>query len=186
MARTRTGKATQADNNISTRQKPQKRTKNSELPTRPKQHKKASAASRRDPRVLLPEAHKALDAAIDDRKEAQKCCNETQQHRSNMYRERDVMKAWKGLNSVEAAEAEAKVVQAEEEVDGAKEWVQEMLDAEEKCGSRLNALWELAKLIGEEEAAVKGKSKEAETKGEKVETEKKQETPHAPWQSSGE
>lgn len=114
--------------------------------------------------MLLFEAQKVLDAAIDDRKEAQQCYNQTQQRRRNMSRERDVMKAWKGLDSVEAADAKKKLLQAEEEVSGAKEWVKEMLEAEEMCGSRLNALWELVKLMDDEEAAAKGKSRDAETK----------------------
>ncbi|GIZ44685.1 hypothetical protein CKM354_000787600 [Cercospora kikuchii] len=155
-------KATRADEAAYVPCQPQKRAKKSVLPAEAKKPKKATAPPRRDPRAQLLEAREALDAAIDDRKEAQKCYNETQQRRCNMERERDLIKVLKGWESGERIAAEENLWKAEEEVVEAQQWVRETLEAEAKCGPRLNLLWETVRLLDEEDAAVKVKREDAQ------------------------
>ncbi|PPJ50268.1 hypothetical protein CBER1_04916 [Cercospora berteroae] len=167
-------KATRSDEAAYVPRQPQRRTKKPVLPAEPKKPKKAAPPSRRDPRAQLLEAQQALDAAIDDRKEAQKCYNQTQQRRCNMERERDLVKVLKGWESGECIAAEENLWKAEEEVAEAKEWVRETLEAEAKCGPRLNLLWETVRLLDEEEGVVKVKREDDQKDDKMIVREKKE------------
>ncbi|PIA94742.1 hypothetical protein CB0940_08626 [Cercospora beticola] len=167
-------KAKHSDEAAYVPRQPQRRAKKSALPEEAKKPKKAAVPSRRDPRAQLLEAQQALDAAIDDRKEAQQCYNQTQQRRCNMERERDLMRVLKGWESGECIAAEENLWKAEEEVAEAQEWVRETLEAEAKCGPRLNLLWETVRLLDEEEGVVKVK-REDDQKDQKMAMREKKE-----------
>ncbi|CAK1364995.1 unnamed protein product [Cercospora beticola] len=91
-----------------------------------------------------------------------------------MERERDLVKVLKGWESGECITAEENLWKAEEEVAEAQEWVRETLEAEAKCGPRLNLLWETVRLLDEEESVVKVKKEDDQKAGKMVSRVKKE------------